>query len=202
MVRPTIKCLSYITLLLLFTGIILSNTLDDTSDNKMPYTKKILWGDDGIIRKLNLAPENKENELRLRYHMLQTHQRLGLITLGMTAYQTYLGKQVLDGANRTKHHKYLGYATFSVYMTAAGFSIFSPPALRYEKGISSMKLHRYLSYIHFTGMLIMPYLGYLSAGNLDNSDYEYSTKALRAHEIVGSITFASLSLSFLTTLFP
>ena len=74
MVRPTIKCLSYITVLLLFTGIILSNTLDTTSGNKMPYTKKILWGDDGIIRKLNLAPENKENELRLRYHMLQTHQ--------------------------------------------------------------------------------------------------------------------------------
>jgi len=51
-------------------------------------------------------------------------------------------------------------------------------------------------------MLCMPYLGYLSAGNMDTDTAEYHTKALNAHEIVGSITFASLSLSFLTTLLP
>jgi hypothetical protein len=87
-------------------------------------------------------------------------------------------------------------------MTAAGFSVFSPPSLRYNKGLSSIKLHRYLSYIHFAGMLCMPYLGYLSAGNMDTNNTEYHTKALKAHEMVASITFASLSLSFITTLLP
>ena len=99
-------------------------------------------------------------------------------------------------------HRKLGYSTFGVYMTAAGFSVLSPPALKYNKGVSSIKLHRYLSYIHFAGMLCMPYLGYLSAGNMDTSSAEYHTKALNAHRIVGAITFTSLSLSFLTILIP
>ena len=48
----------------------------------------------------------------------------------------------------------------------------------------------------------MPYLGYLSAGNMDTDAVEYHTKAREAHQIIGNITFASLSLSFLTTLMP
>ena len=167
----------------------------------MPFSKKVLWGENGLARKLKLAPENRVDELKLRHKMLQTHQKLGLLTLGMMGYQVYLGNNMNSQKDKALHRK-LGYSTFGVYMTAAGFSVFSPPALRYNKGVSSIKLHRYLSYIHFAGMLCMPYLGYLSAGNMDTHTAEYHTKALKAHEIVGSITFASLSLSFLTTLLP
>ena len=178
-----------------------SYTLIDTLPDNIPLSKKLIWGENGIARKLTLAPNNRSDELKLRHRMLQTHQKLGLLTLGMMGYQVYLGSNINSHSNKTLHRK-LGYSTFGVYMTAAGFSILSPPALKYNKEISSIKLHRYLSYIHFAGMLCMPYLGYLSAGNMDTSTSEYRTKALKAHEIVGSITFASLSLSFITTLLP
>jgi hypothetical protein len=167
----------------------------------MPFSKRIVWGENGLARKLNLAPENRVGELKLRHKMLQTHQKLGLLTLGIMGYQVYLGSNMNSQSDMTLHRK-LGYSTFGVYMTAAGLSVLSPPALKYNKGVSSIKLHRYLSYIHFAGMLCMPYLGYLSAGNMDTHTAEYHTKALKAHEIVGRITFTSLSLSFLTTLLP
>jgi len=167
----------------------------------MPFSKKVVWGENGLARKLNLAPVNRIGELKLRHKMLQTHQKLGLLTLGMMGYQVYVGKNMRSESERGLHRK-LGYSTFAVYMTTAGFSILSPPAMQYHKGVSSVKLHRYLSYIHFAGMLCMPYLGYLSAGNLDTDTAEYHTKARNAHEIIGTITFASLSLSFLTTLLP
>ena len=193
--------ISIVLISLCFSQFASSYTLSDTLPKDMPLSKKMVWGENGLARKLNLAPENRVDELKLRHKMLQTHQKLGLLTLGMMGYQVYLGNNMNSQKDKALHRK-LGYSTFGVYMTAAGFSVLSPPALRYNKGGSSIKLHRYLSYIHFAGMLCMPYLGYLSAGNMDTHTAEYHTKALKAHEIVGSITFASLSLSFLTTLLP
>ena len=170
----------------------------------MPFSKRLVWGENGLARNLSLAPKDRIGEMKLRHKMLQAHQKLGLLTLGMMSYQYYVGNQIVNtGSYEDRNlHRKLGYSTFGVYMTAAGFSVLSPPALKYNKGVSSIKLHRYLSYIHFTGMLCMPYLGYLSAGNMDTPTAEYHTKALKAHGIVGSITFVSLSLSFLTTLLP
>tara|TARA_B000000557_G_scaffold264720_1_gene271249 strand:- start:2733 stop:3272 length:540 start_codon:yes stop_codon:yes gene_type:complete len=176
---------------------------------KIPKSKEILWGKNGLIRKLNLAPKNREEELKLRQKMLKTHQSMGLMTLGMMSYQYYLGKKLLDSNQEYKmRHKYLGYTTFCSYIFTASLSIFAPPAFRYSDGISSIKLHKYLSYIHFIGMLTMPYLGYLSSGALDyknNSgtiEYNYSEKASNIHHYVGNITFYSFSLAFLTTLLP
>ena len=93
----------------------------------MPLSKKIIWGNNGIARKLNWAPDNRIDELKLRHKMLQTHQKLALLSLGLTAYQTYIGKELLDRKNgeRSNLHRTLGYSTFTVYMTAAGFSIFA-----------------------------------------------------------------------------
>ena len=33
-------------------------------------------------------------------------------------------------------HKNLGYTSFTIYMTSAGMSLLSPPALKYDKGIT------------------------------------------------------------------
>jgi cytochrome b561 len=163
-----------------------------------------VWGKNGLARKLNIAPKDRVAELKLRHKMLQTHQKLGLLTLGMMSYQYYSGNQMVDMGNYENRdlHKKLGYSTFGLYMTAAGFSVLSPPAMQYSKGNSAIKLHRYLSYIHFAGMLCMPYLGYLSAGNMDTSTTEYHSKAINAHKIVGAITYTAFSLSFLTILIP
>ena len=181
--------------------------IQDSTKTQIPLSKQLLWGQNGLIQKLNIAPESRKAELKLRHKMLKTHQKMGLITLGLMGYQFYLGEQLYEGHEvDATAHKYLGYSTFATYLTTASLSIGAPPAMRYSDGISSIIFHRYLSYIHFTGMILMPYLGYLSAGNLDyvenETEYNYSEKALKAHHMVGNITFYSFSLAFLTTLLP
>ena len=73
---------------------------------KIPKSKEILWGKNGLVRKLNLAPKNRKEELKLRQKMLKTHQSMGLMTLGMMSYQYYLGKKLLDSNQEYKmRHK-------------------------------------------------------------------------------------------------
>ncbi len=179
----------------------------DSLQIQIPLSKQILWGENGLIRKLNLAPESRKAELKLRHKMLKMHQTLGLVTSSMMGYQYYLGGKLYKGKEvDATIHKYLGYSIFGTYLTTASLSICAPPAMRYSSGVSSIKLHRFLSYIHFAGMLVMPYLGYLSAGNLDyvenEIEYNYSNKALEAHRFIGDITFYSFQLAFLITLLP
>ena len=79
-------------------------------------------------------------------------------------------------------------------MTSAGLSVFSPPALKYDKKISSMKIHRYLALIHFAGMSVQPWLGYQAAAG---NDYD---KYMDRHRKVGEVVYISYFLSFLLTL--
>ncbi|MEC7902451.1 MAG: hypothetical protein VYE41_05790, partial [Candidatus Neomarinimicrobiota bacterium] len=59
-----------------------------------------------------------------------------------------------------------------------------------------MKIHRWLSYIHFAGMMAVPFLG----KNIVTSD-NYD-QALALHQNVATITFASMSLSAILTFLP
>ena len=63
----------------------------------MPIHTKILWGEKGIIRKINLAPESRQKELLLRVKMLQLHQKIAMGSLGAFFYQSYLGQQLVNG---------------------------------------------------------------------------------------------------------
>tara|TARA_B100001123_G_C14502467_1_gene706889 strand:- start:37 stop:552 length:516 start_codon:yes stop_codon:yes gene_type:complete len=170
----------------------------------MPLIKKPFWSENGLFRKHNIAPDNRLDELKLRKNMMQWHQKLALINLGLIGYQYYLGRE-LDSGNLSSDkynqykltHKNLGYTTFTIYMSSAGLSIFSPPALKYDRGLSSMKLHRYLATIHFVGMAIQPWLGYqTSKGGENYSDY------IDMHKQAGEIILGTYFLSFLLTLLP
>ena len=64
-----------------------------------------------------------------------------------------------------------------------------------------MKIHRYLATIHFTGMMLQPYIGYqASVAGLENRVSDRKD-LLRYHDGIGSITTFSYILSFITTLF-
>ena len=76
----------------------------------MPFVKSLIWGEEGVFRKLNIGPETRIEELQLRRKMLQAHQWLGIITLAGLAYQYDVGKKLYDGndsdywnANYDKH---------------------------------------------------------------------------------------------------
>tara|TARA_B110000438_G_scaffold211592_1_gene203666 strand:- start:450 stop:1031 length:582 start_codon:yes stop_codon:yes gene_type:complete len=173
-------------------------TIGDSLPSNMPYSKKIFWGEKGIFRTLNIGPNSRIEEMKLRSEMLQMHQKLGLLNLGLMSYQMYLGSEMYSGKHREygELHKYLGYSTFSIYMTSAGLQFFSPPAFRYSKGYSSMKIHRYLSYLHFVGMVLTPISGYYTA------QYPNDEKPYRLHRNIVSVTFSSYTLAFLVTLLP
>ena len=171
-------------------------TLSDSIPNNMPLIKNIFWSDEGLLRRLDLAPKSRFKELELRRDMLQLHQKTALVNLGLMSYQYYLGHEMdKDYENRSRLHKSLGYASFGLYMTSAGLSVFSPPALKYDKGVSSINIHRFLSVIHFSGMIMQPFLGYQISNSNCHSDYYYEL-----HKDVGNVVFVSYLLSFLVTL--
>ena len=171
-------------------------TLSDSIPNNMPLIKNIFWSDDGLLRRLDLAPKSRFKELELRRDMLQLHQKTALVNLGLMSYQYYLGHEMdKEYENRSRLHKSLGYASFGLYMTSAGLSVFSPPALKYDKGVSSINIHRFLSVIHFSGMIMQPFLGYQISNSNCHSDYYYEL-----HKDVGNVVFVSYLLSFLVTL--
>tara|TARA_B000000475_G_scaffold39340_1_gene29148 strand:- start:5579 stop:6154 length:576 start_codon:yes stop_codon:yes gene_type:complete len=173
--------------------------LDTTIINidNMPIRTKLLWGDKGLFRQINFGPNNRKDEIRLRVRMLQNHQKLALASLGLVAYQSYLGNQMAEGDySKQDAHRTFSKITWGTYMVSASLSYFAPPAQKYNKRISSMKVHQWLSYIHFAGMMALPVLG---KNIVTSNDYD---KALTLHQNVASITFASMSLSALLTFLP
>ena len=183
---------------LIFSKEFTNHTIADSLPANMPLSKKILWGENGLIRKLNLAPDSRVQEIKLRSKMLQLHQKLGLLNVGLMGLQMYIGSDMYEKDNRENAniHRYLGYSVFSIYMTTAGLQLFSPPAFRYSKGYSSIKIHRYLSYVHFAGMILIPISGYYTA------NYPNDPRPYRLHRNITAITFSSYTLAFLMTLLP
>jgi hypothetical protein len=171
--------------------------LDIKNAEYMPFHTKILWGENGLIRKTNLAPDTRKEEVELRVKMLQTHQKLALVSLGLLAYQYSLGLELADGDySNLSSHKTFSKVTWSAYMTSASLSYFAPPALIYEKRVSSMKIHRWLSYIHFAGMMSIPVLG----KNILTSTNRVT--AIASHQDVATATLISMVLSGLLTILP
>ena len=180
----------------LFLSIPYGQSIQSLPEN-MPFHTKLLWGESGLFRKIKLAPETRQKELQLRVKMLQLHQKIALGSLGAFFYQSYLGKQMVDG-NYKYHdlHSSMSKVVWSSYMTSATLSYFAPPGMKYSKKLSSMKIHRLLSWVHFAGMASIPFLGY----NIHNSsDYD---KAVALHQNVAYVTLFSMSLSALLTFLP
>jgi len=125
---------------------------------KMVFTQRLLWGEKGLLRKINWAPltlEQREKELKLRRKMLTVHQTIGFITLGGMIAQGLLGTQLYNQKFELyETHNMVGNLTSISYFTGAGLSLFAPPPLsnNKNKGLSSAKAHKYLASLHFTAM--------------------------------------------------
>ena len=65
--------------------------------------------------------------------------------------------------------------------------------LEYDKNLSSMKLHRYLSLIHFTGMSIQPWLGYQASNNPDDYDHYMDMHRKTGEVVLASYAFATFA---------
>lgn len=173
--------------------------------DSLSFRAKLFWGEKGLFRKINLAPNNRKSEMKLRRNMLQWHQRLGLLTLGAITYQFISGKKQYNNnfenfdLDRQTRHKIAGYTTYGLYLATASLSISAPPPMKQTKGLSSTKIHKYLAIVHFTAMIAQPWLGYKAARSANADDYN---KYIDLHNIAGTVTMLSFGLGFLTTLFP
>ena len=128
--------------------------------DKMIITQRLLWGDNGLLRKLGIAKlniENRDEELILREKMLKTHQILGYVTFAGMIAQGIIGGKLYNGDySLYETHKTLGKVVSATYFTGAGLSIFSPPPLisREKEGLNNIKVHKILANIHVPAMIM------------------------------------------------
>lgn len=126
---------------------------------KMIFTQSLLWGKNGLFRKTGiskLSVEQREKELKVRNVMLKSHQIIGYLTLAGMVAQGIMGGKLYNGDYELYDtHKTLGRWVTASYFTGAGLSLFAPPPLvrKKVKGFNSIKAHKWLAYIHFSGMI-------------------------------------------------
>lgn len=126
---------------------------------KMIFTQSLLWGKSGLFRKTGiskLSVKQREKELKVRNVMLKSHQILGYLTLGGMIAQGIMGGKLYNGEYELyETHKKLGSWVTASYFTGAGLSLFAPPPLirNRVKGLNSIKAHKLLAYVHFSGMI-------------------------------------------------
>ena len=126
---------------------------------KMIFTQSLLWGKNGLFRTTGISKlsiKKREKELKVRNVMLKSHQIIGYLTLAGMVAQGIMGGRLYNGDYELYDaHKTLGQWVTVSYFTGAGLSLFAPPPLvkKKMKGFNSIKAHKWLAYLHFSGMI-------------------------------------------------
>ena len=126
---------------------------------KMIFTQSLFWGENGLFRKTGISKlsiEQRGKELKVRNVMLKSHQIIGYLTLAGMVAQGIMGGRLYNGDYELYDtHKTLGRWVTVSYFTGAGLSLFAPPPLirKKVKGFNSIKAHKWLAYLHFSGMI-------------------------------------------------
>jgi Carboxypeptidase regulatory-like domain len=133
---------------------------------------------------------NAQDQARLdkRSHMLQVHQRLGLLTLIPLA-ATVITSGGAGGRRSTATgrdvHGALGVATTGLYFTSAYYEIFAPKV----PGTVSrgpIRLHKALAWIHGPGMILTPILGAMAYAQESRGEKVHGIA--KAHSAVAAVT--------------
>lgn len=159
---------------------------------KMGFVKKAFWGEHGVMRSLKispLTPEGRQKELRTRRTMLKIHQFMGIATVACMATTIYFGQQIKSG-----NYEYVpkmdafGVSSAVLYGTTALLELLAPPPLiirKAQSGWSSIQVHKTLSYIHFTGVIMTVASGrYIMKNGYDK---------LTIHQVSAYLTTAALA---------
>lgn len=129
---------------------------------RMLFTQRALWGQKGLLRTVGIAPrditaESREKELRLRRTYFRLHQGIGFATAAGMLLQGYLGTKIYNPETYTDKLKdwHEANSTFTniAYGTTALLSFTAPPPQINRKKFDNIKLHKYLSIVHLSGMV-------------------------------------------------
>ncbi len=133
--------------------------------------------------------------LNKRSHMLQVHQRLGLlaaIPMVATVFTGgFAGGRSTSSSSRDLHAA-LGTATAGLYFASAYYAIFAPkiPGTRSEGPI---RLHKALAWIHGPGMILTPILGAMAFSQKSNGERVHGIAS--AHGAVAAVTAIAYGLA-------
>lgn len=204
------RFLSSLVLLFLFSGPLLAqdNQLldelmaDQPKDTalvppKMLITQRVFWGEKGLLRSTKIVPltvENRKKEMQARRFMLKTHQALGFITLGGMVAQGIIGSQLYNGNFKLKDtHEMLATGINITYSMGAITSLLAPPPMvNRDKKITSLRLHKWLSIVHMSGMI---------ATNILAGMAEENVKYKSAHRAAAYTAFASFAAAMVVIKF-
>jgi hypothetical protein len=129
---------------------------------RMLFTQRALWGENGAFRKIGIAPkvitvETRARELKARRVYFRLHQGIGLATAAGMLLQGYLGTKIYNPETYTTklNNWHKGNAQFVniAYASTALLSFTAPPPVINRKKFDNIKLHKYLSIVHLSGMV-------------------------------------------------
>lgn len=170
---------------------------DSLLPEKMSPGEKLMWGPNGLMRKVGNFPltgEGRERELGLRRTLLTAHQLGGFATLGTMITTVVLGQMTLNGRDLGETHETFAFTTVGLYGLTAALSLISPPPLIRRDNWSSVSTHKALAWVHFTGMVLTPILGQMVADGGDDD-------VRRFHQVSAYTTTAAFAGAMLVITF-
>ena len=148
-------------------------------------------------------------EIERRRSMLETHQILGLTTLGVMAATCVLGQldyNDMYGSGHAGSGNYLwpkrvgAYATTGLFISTAVFSVFAPvPFEKHSEGLDRITIHKIAVIGASLGMAAQMGLGIVAARSADAGHQRESMA--QAHMIVGWSTLALMTTAAATWVF-
>jgi hypothetical protein len=129
---------------------------------RMLFTQRALWGENGAFRKIGIAPkvitaETRARELKARRVYFRLHQGIGIATAVGMVVQGYLGTKIYNPETYTTKlnnwHKSNAQFVNIAYVSTALLSFTAPPPAVNRKKFDNIKLHKYLSIVHLSGMV-------------------------------------------------
>ena len=136
-----------------------------------------------------------------RSHMLQIHQKLGLVTAGAMVATLFVASGAkrhhgLPGsASGRELHAALGGTTGGLYIATAYYAIRAPKVEGMEVR-GPIRLHKALAYIHGPGMVLTTILGIMAYNQLSNGERVHGIA--KAHGPVALITTAAYGAAILS----
>ena len=149
---------------------------------------------------VNQTQGNAQDQARLdrRSHMLQMHQRYGLIaTIPLAATLIASGGAGGRHSSATGRdiHGALGIATTGLYFTSAYYAIWAPRV----PGTSTrgqIRLHKTLAWIHGPGMILTPILGAMAYAQENRGERVHGIA--KAHSAVAGVTAIAYGAAILS----
>ncbi|MCP9770392.1 hypothetical protein EGI22_20995 [Lacihabitans sp. LS3-19] len=167
--------------------------------DRMLFTQRMLWGENGLYRKVGIAPkvltaETRAHELKIRRTMFRIHQGVGLATAAAMLAQGFVGNNLYkNGGRNTKDiHESIALGINIGYITTGLMSFTAPPPMINRKKFDNIKLHKILSVVHLSGMI---------ATNVLADQAGDSIQMKKWHRAAGMTTFAAYAAAIATIKF-